>query len=70
VACGAAIAPYGLRWYEEPLDPLDYLLHAALTSRYRCVKSVVSGGTARLRKVQVCGNHARVEVAFRGEVIS
>jgi L-alanine-DL-glutamate epimerase-like enolase superfamily enzyme len=34
VACGAAIAPYGLRWYEEPLDPLDYLLHAALTSRY------------------------------------
>ena len=34
IACGAAIAPYGLRWYEEPLDPLDYLLHAALATRY------------------------------------
>jgi L-alanine-DL-glutamate epimerase-like enolase superfamily enzyme len=29
-----AIAPFGLRWYEEPLDPLDYLLHAALATRY------------------------------------
>ena len=35
IACGAAIAPYNLRWYEEPLDPLDYLLHAALATRYR-----------------------------------
>jgi D(-)-tartrate dehydratase len=34
IACGDAIAPYGLRWYEEPLDPLDYLLHAALAMRY------------------------------------
>jgi L-alanine-DL-glutamate epimerase-like enolase superfamily enzyme len=23
-----------LHWYEEPLDPLDYLLHAALATRY------------------------------------
>ena len=30
-----ALASYGLRWYEEPLDPLDYLLHAALATRYR-----------------------------------
>ncbi len=29
-----ALAPFGLRWYEEPLDPLDYLLHAALATRY------------------------------------
>ncbi|HLL29197.1 MAG TPA: enolase C-terminal domain-like protein [Xanthobacteraceae bacterium] len=29
-----AIAPFGLRWYEEPVDPLDYLLHAALAERY------------------------------------
>jgi L-alanine-DL-glutamate epimerase-like enolase superfamily enzyme len=35
IACGDAIAPYNLRWYEEPLDPLDYLLHAALATRYR-----------------------------------
>jgi len=35
LACGDAIAPYGLKWYEEPLDPLDYLLHAALATRYR-----------------------------------
>lgn len=31
---GHAIAPYGLRWYEEPLDPLDFLGHAALATRY------------------------------------
>lgn len=34
LAFGDAVAPYGLRWYEEPLDPLDYLLHAALATRY------------------------------------
>ena len=32
---GHAVAPYGLRWYEEPLDPLDYLAHAALATVYR-----------------------------------
>jgi len=31
---GKAIAPFGLRWYEEPLDPLDYLSHAALAEYY------------------------------------
>src|SRR6516165_11637031 len=31
---GKAIAPFGLRWYEEPLDPLDYLAHAALATQY------------------------------------
>ncbi|MCW5747054.1 MAG: mandelate racemase/muconate lactonizing enzyme family protein [Alphaproteobacteria bacterium] len=31
---GDAIAPYGLKWYEEPLDPLDYLAHAALATQY------------------------------------
>jgi L-alanine-DL-glutamate epimerase-like enolase superfamily enzyme len=34
LAYGDALAPYGLRWYEEPVDPLDYLLHAALATRY------------------------------------
>ena len=34
MAFGAAIAPYGLRWYEEPVDPLDYLAHAALATAY------------------------------------
>src|SRR6202171_1801546 len=34
IAHGAAIAPSGLRWYEEPVEPLDYLLHAALAERY------------------------------------
>jgi L-alanine-DL-glutamate epimerase-like enolase superfamily enzyme len=29
-----ALAPYGLRWYEEPLDPLDYLGHALIAERY------------------------------------
>ncbi|KAA2236688.1 enolase C-terminal domain-like protein [Salinarimonas soli] len=31
---GHAIAPYNLRWYEEPVDPLDYLAHAALATVY------------------------------------
>jgi L-alanine-DL-glutamate epimerase-like enolase superfamily enzyme len=34
LAYADALAPYGLRWYEEPLDPLDYLGHAALAERY------------------------------------
>lgn len=29
-----ALAPYRLRWYEEPLDPLDYAAHAILAERY------------------------------------
>ena len=29
-----ALLPYGLRWYEEPLDPLDYAAHATLAERY------------------------------------
>ncbi len=32
---GAALAPYKLRWYEEPLDPLDYSTHAALAEHYQ-----------------------------------
>jgi L-alanine-DL-glutamate epimerase-like enolase superfamily enzyme len=34
LAYADALRPFGLRWYEEPVDPLDYLLHAALASRY------------------------------------
>jgi L-alanine-DL-glutamate epimerase-like enolase superfamily enzyme len=34
LAYGEALEPYGLRWYEEPGDPLDYMLHAALSERY------------------------------------
>lgn len=33
--CARAIAPLNLRWYEEPVDPLDYLSHAALATQYR-----------------------------------
>lgn len=29
-----AMAPYGLFWWEEPVDPLDYALHAELAERY------------------------------------
>ena len=35
VAWGKAMAPFGLRWYEEPLDPLDYAAHAELAKVYR-----------------------------------
>jgi L-alanine-DL-glutamate epimerase-like enolase superfamily enzyme len=31
---GREIQSMGLRWYEEPLDPLDYLAHAALATQY------------------------------------
>lgn len=30
----AALQPMNLRWYEEPLDPLDYATHAALAEHY------------------------------------
>jgi D(-)-tartrate dehydratase len=30
----AALAPYGLRWYEEPGDPLDYALNCEVTACY------------------------------------
>ncbi|HLH99171.1 MAG TPA: mandelate racemase/muconate lactonizing enzyme family protein [Acidimicrobiales bacterium] len=31
---GEAISPYGLAWYEEPSDPLDYATHAAISAGY------------------------------------
>lgn len=31
---GRALAPYGLRWYEEPGDPLDFELNRAVTECY------------------------------------
>lgn len=33
-AYAEALRPYGLRWYEEPGDPLDFALHAALAEDY------------------------------------
>jgi D(-)-tartrate dehydratase len=34
VAYAKALAPYGLRWYEEAGDPLDYQLQAELANHY------------------------------------
>ena len=34
LAYGAALERYKLRWYEEPLDPLDYATHATLAEHY------------------------------------
>ena len=34
LAYARALAPYGLRWYEEPGDPLDYALQAELAAEY------------------------------------
>jgi D(-)-tartrate dehydratase len=34
LAYADALAPYGLRWYEEAGDPLDYRLQATLAERY------------------------------------
>src|SRR5260221_12521993 len=35
VAYAEALAPYGLFWYEEAGDPLDYALQAELCRRYQ-----------------------------------
>lgn len=35
LAYAKAIEGFGLRWYEEPLEPLDFLMHAALTPQYQ-----------------------------------
>ena len=34
LAYAQALAPYGLRWFEEPCDPLDYALMAEIANRY------------------------------------
>ncbi|MCC6791862.1 MAG: mandelate racemase/muconate lactonizing enzyme family protein [Thermomicrobiales bacterium] len=34
IAYAQALAPYGLRWYEEAGDPLDYALQAELANHY------------------------------------
>lgn len=34
LAYAQALAPYGLRWFEEPTDPLDYALLAEVAARY------------------------------------
>jgi L-alanine-DL-glutamate epimerase-like enolase superfamily enzyme len=34
IAYGEMLAPYGLHWYEEPGDPLDYALQAELSKHY------------------------------------
>lgn len=34
LARAEALLPYGLRWYEEPGDPLDYALHARVIASY------------------------------------
>jgi L-alanine-DL-glutamate epimerase-like enolase superfamily enzyme len=34
LAYARALAPYGLRWFEEPCDPLDYALLAEIASVY------------------------------------
>jgi L-alanine-DL-glutamate epimerase-like enolase superfamily enzyme len=35
LAYAAALEPYGLRWYEEAGDPLDYALQAKLSQQYQ-----------------------------------
>ena len=34
IAYGQALKPYGLKWYEEPGDPLDYALQGELAGHY------------------------------------
>jgi L-alanine-DL-glutamate epimerase-like enolase superfamily enzyme len=35
LAYAAALAPFGLRWFEEPCDPLDYALLAEIAATYQ-----------------------------------
>lgn len=41
LAYAQALAPYELRWFEEPCDPLDYALYAEIAS---CYGSPIAGG--------------------------
>ncbi len=41
LAYARALAPYELRWFEEPCDPLDYALYAELAA---CYESPIAGG--------------------------
>jgi L-alanine-DL-glutamate epimerase-like enolase superfamily enzyme len=41
IAYARALAPYGLRWYEEPGDPLDYELQAKLAAH--CANPMATG---------------------------
>ncbi len=34
LAAAAALAPYGLRWFEDICDPLDFETHSAVAARY------------------------------------
>ena len=34
LAYAEALAPFGLMWFEEPVEPLDYALHAELATAY------------------------------------
>ena len=52
---GAAMAPYGLRWFEEPGDPLDYVLNAEIV---RCYPHAVATGE-NLLSVQDATNLVR-----------
>ncbi|MEA2781753.1 MAG: D(-)-tartrate dehydratase [Rhodospirillaceae bacterium] len=36
IAYARALEPYGLRWFEEPGDPLDFLLQDELAQHYPC----------------------------------
>lgn len=55
---GRALKPYGLRWYEEPGDPLDYDLNARLVEAY--------GGTVATGENLFSLQDARNLVAFGG----
>jgi L-alanine-DL-glutamate epimerase-like enolase superfamily enzyme len=41
LAYARALAPYELRWFEEPCDPLDYALYSEIAS---CYESPIAGG--------------------------
>jgi L-alanine-DL-glutamate epimerase-like enolase superfamily enzyme len=41
IACARALAPYRLRWFEEPGDPLDYALNRRVTEA--CEGAVATG---------------------------
>lgn len=41
LAYGGAIAGYGLAWFEEPVDPLDYAAHAELAAA--CATPIATG---------------------------
>src|SRR3546814_20229032 len=70
IAYAEMLKPYGLRWYEEAGDPLDFALQAEfgrhMKARWRPARTCSRCRTDRRRVVQGSRGSVRVELGGRG----